>query len=281
MSVSPRLIKHFCKLRIFSLFSKPFETKVRSLSKRRFNPGDEVSKQWLERAGTVVRARFRARGLFGIHTFKLSPPGFGTMRRIPLFVILVVFILAVILAAGCSKEVPQTGSLQVTSTPAGLAVQVLVDGNFRGLTPLFLANLSPGSHLVQLQSVGYAEKVDLVTISAGQTMTISADYPPIPTTLPVTTATQPPTEATTEPTVKPTDLPQTPLPLGELYVTSFPSGATIYLDGKGYGVTPNLIENLTPKSYELRLSLVGWKDYRIVISVSSGLRTTEEASLSS
>ncbi|HUK93015.1 MAG TPA: PEGA domain-containing protein, partial [Methanomicrobiales archaeon] len=90
-----------------------------------------------------------------------------------------------------------------------------------------------------------------------------------------------PTEATTEPTVKPTDLPQTPLPLGELYVISFPSGATIYLDGKGYGVTPNLIENLTPKSYELRLSLVGWKDYRIVISVSSGLRTTEEATLSS
>ena len=77
-------------------------------------------------------------------------------------------------------------------------------------------------------------------------------------------------ETTPAPTMKPTGLPETPLPPGALYITSFPSGATIYLDGKGYGVTPNLIQNLTPRSYELRLSLVGWKDYRIVLSVSPG-----------
>jgi hypothetical protein len=80
--------------------------------------------------------------------------------------------------------------------------------------------------------------------------------------------------------VKPTDIPTTPPPPGALYISSFPQGATIYLDGKGYGVTPNLIQNLIPKSYTLRLSLVGWKDYKIVLSVSPGLTTSEVASLS-
>jgi hypothetical protein len=74
-------------------------------------------------------------------------------------------------------------------------------------------------------------------------------------------------------------VPVTPVPPGSLYITSFPSGATIYLDGKGYGVTPRLIPNLTPGSYELRLSLVGWKDYRMVISVSPGLIQREDATL--
>ncbi|MDD1665439.1 MAG: PEGA domain-containing protein [Methanomicrobiales archaeon] len=196
------------------------------------------------------------------------------MRRIPLAVILV----AVLLAAGCTKEAPQTGSLEVTSTPAGLEVQVILDGNFRGVTPLVLANLSAGSHLLQLRSPDYAERVELITVSAGQGMHISADYPPIPTPSPETPTT-PPAPETPTPTVNPTDLPETPLPLGSLYVTSFPKGATIYLDGKGYGITPRLIPNLTPRSYELRLSLVGWEDYRIVISVSPGLPTTEVATL--
>jgi hypothetical protein len=220
----------------------------------------------------VVRNQTR----FGIHTFKLSASGFGTMRRIPLVVILV----AVLLAAGCTKEVPRTGSLEITSTPAGREVQVILDGDFRGVTPLVLTNISAGSHLVQLRSPSYAERTELVTVNAGERMQISADYPPLSTPTP-----PPPTEVTMGPTVtgttvQPTGLPETPVPLGALYVTSFPSGATIYLDGKGYGITPRLIPNLTPGSYELRLSLVGWKDYRIVISISPGLNTTEEATLS-
>jgi len=197
------------------------------------------------------------------------------MRGIPLFVILV----AIALAAGCAKEAPQTGSLDITSTPVGLEVQVILDGNFQGVTPLLLDNLSAGSHLVQLRSSSYAERVELVTIPAGQKMHLAAAYPPIPTPTPVTPIPMPTPEETTAPTVKPTDLPETAIPQGALYITSFPRGATIYLDGKGYGVTPKLIPNLTPKSYALRLSLAGWKDYRIVLSVSPGLTTTEEAVL--
>jgi hypothetical protein len=188
-------------------------------------------------------------------------------------------LVAVLLAAGCTEEAPRTGSLEITSTPAGLEVQVILDGNFRGVTPLVLSNLSAGSHLVQLRSSGYAERVELVTLNAGEQMRIAADYPPIPTGTPVTPTL--PTPDIPTPTVTPTMIPTTPLPPGALYVTSFPTGATIYLDGRGYGITPRLIQNLTPKSYELRLSLVGWKDYRIVVSVSPGLTTIEEATLRS
>ncbi|MDD1662692.1 MAG: PEGA domain-containing protein [Methanomicrobiales archaeon] len=189
------------------------------------------------------------------------------MRRILLAVILV----AALLAAGCTKEIPRTGSLEITSTPADLEVQVVLDGNYRGNTPILITNLSAGSHLLQLRSPAYQDKVELVTITAGQKMTITADYPPNPTPTTPAPVPLPTPEPTTLPTTNPTDVPETPVPLGSIYVDSFPRGANILLDGKGYGVTPRLIQNLTPGSYELRLSLVGWKDYRLSVSVSPGL----------
>jgi len=201
------------------------------------------------------------------------------MRRIPHAAILTAAILVVILlAAGCTKETPQTGSLEINSTPAGLVVQVILDGNYQGVTPIILTNLSASPHLLQLSSTGYADRVSTITISAGQMMQVSAAYPPLPTPTP-TIVTPTLTETPTPPTVTPTTLPETPLPPGSLYVTSFPSGATIYLNGIGYGVTPNLIQDLTPGSYELRISLVGWKDYMIVLSVSPGQTTTEAVTL--
>ena len=61
------------------------------------------------------------------------------------------------------------GSLRVSSTPAG--AQVLVDGKPRGVTPLTLADLSPGRHEVALQSdVGTVRRT--VTVAANQTVTI-------------------------------------------------------------------------------------------------------------
>ena len=107
------------------------------------------------------------------------------MRRIPHAAILIAAILvAILLAAGCMKEAPQTGSLEVTSTPAGLEVQVTLDGNYQGVTPIVLTNLSAGSHVLQIHSSDYIDQVKIITISAGQRMQVSAAYPPIPTPAP-------------------------------------------------------------------------------------------------
>jgi hypothetical protein len=199
------------------------------------------------------------------------------MRWIPLAVILLAVILP--FSAGCTRETPQTGSLEVTSTPTGLEVQVILDGDYRGVTPLVLTNLPAGNHSLHLVSPGYSDRGELVTVKAGERVVVSADYPPLPTPTTVTPTPPPTAETTITPTTG--TLPATPLPPGALYVTSFPSGATIYLDGRGYGVTPRLIPNLTPGSYELRLSLTGWDDYRIVISVSPGLIEREDVTLRS
>ena len=96
------------------------------------------------------------------------------MRRILLAVILV----AALLAAGCTKEAPQTGSLEITSTPAGIAADVVLDGNYQGVTPLLLSNLSAGSHLLQLRLKGYQDSVQVVTIPAGERIHISAAAAP-------------------------------------------------------------------------------------------------------
>jgi hypothetical protein len=58
-----------------------------------------------------------------------------------------------------------TGTLRVSSTPAG--ARVLVDGKARGVTPLTLADVSPGSHEVALQSdAGTVTRTVTVTANA-------------------------------------------------------------------------------------------------------------------
>jgi hypothetical protein len=61
------------------------------------------------------------------------------------------------------------GTLSVTSTPPG--AQVLVDGKPRGVTPLQLADLSPGRHDVALTSDA-GEVRRTITVAAGKTVTL-------------------------------------------------------------------------------------------------------------
>jgi len=64
-----------------------------------------------------------------------------------------------------ASAAPIFGELVVNSTPAGAQVQV--DGRGAGLTPLSLASLSPGQHLVVLSKPGYAvESRSVVVYSA-------------------------------------------------------------------------------------------------------------------
>lgn len=66
--------------------------------------------------------------------------------------------------------VQSTGSLDVQSDPAG--ARVLIDGSFRGVTPLTIAGLRPGSHLVLLEAdKGSIQKT--VAIVAGRTVRVS------------------------------------------------------------------------------------------------------------
>ena len=65
-----------------------------------------------------------------------------------------------------------TGSIQVNSTPTG--AQVFLDGSDTGeLTNCTLTDVSPGSHTVMLVMEGYEDEQTSVSVTAGQTATVS------------------------------------------------------------------------------------------------------------
>jgi len=100
--------------------------------------------------------------------------------------------------AGTAAPPAGTGSFTVTTTPAGAAVYI--DGDFRGLSPLVVSGLSPGSHTVVLKLEGYQDLSAPVTITAGVMNEFSTGLTPLATAVtavPATTAaTVPPATAT-------------------------------------------------------------------------------------
>ena len=61
---------------------------------------------------------------------------------------------------------------------------------------------------------------------------------------------------------------------GSVKVSSTPSGATIWLDGKNtQKTTPDILENLTPGKHNVKMALDGYEDYTGSITVTSDKRT--------
>ncbi len=79
-----------------------------------------------------------------------------------------------------------SGTLAITSVPSG--AQIMVDNLFRGLSPLTLTDLSPGSHTIVLQSAGYMQYPQQVDVVAGTQMTMNAVLEPVPTPAPTKAA---------------------------------------------------------------------------------------------
>ncbi|MEN6611802.1 MAG: PEGA domain-containing protein [Methanoregulaceae archaeon] len=59
-----------------------------------------------------------------------------------------------------------TGQISVSSEPAG--AEMYLDNTFRGITPLTLSGIAPGSHTVLLTMSGYTDSSITVNIAAGQ-----------------------------------------------------------------------------------------------------------------
>ncbi len=74
--------------------------------------------------------------------------------------------------------VPDTGSLAITSVPAGSSV--LVDGKNIGITPVTAENLTRGNHTVAVSLDGYMPLQQIVTVVPGQTLPVNIGLFPIP-----------------------------------------------------------------------------------------------------
>jgi hypothetical protein len=137
------------------------------------------------------------------------------------------------------------GSLSVTSNPSGAIVYL--HGTFRGVTPVTLSGVTAGSHQIRLIRTGYRDYSKTVTVVGGKrsslpvTLTSSSSRTTVPITAPI------PHTPTATPTATPTQAPYADW-LGSLYVTSEPSGASVYLDNFYKGITPEYINHIPPRS---------------------------------
>lgn len=77
-----------------------------------------------------------------------------------------------------------SGMLSISSTPTGS--QVYVDSVSKGVTPITLANIAPGSHLVEIKSPGYLTFSLQVTVNAGETTSLSPNLVKSPLSVPLT-----------------------------------------------------------------------------------------------
>ncbi len=127
-------------------------------------------------------------------------------------------------------------SLVVTSTPPGATVTL--DGVAKGVTPLTVAGLKPRNYTLVVSLKGYAGVSRTVDLSDATQSTQDFSL----------------TQA-----------------FGKLSITSTPTGAKIFMDGKPYGVTPLKIDSFPVGDYVLTLKLDGNSDITDTLSVKEGI----------
>jgi len=118
------------------------------------------------------------------------------------------------------------GAIRVITRPAG--ADVSLDNKPMGKTPITIPNLSPGEYQLAITKDGYNNLVKKIIVNAGETKEINE-------ILAVLT--------------------------GEADITSNPSGANLWLDGKYLGKTPKQLPALTIGKHQIKLTLVNYKDY--------------------
>ena len=204
---------------------------------------------------------------------------------------------------------PAFGSVTVTSTPSGALV--FLDEKQVGQTPLTLDRIASGSHSLRLQAPQYAVERRNVSVADGQTanvaVTLAARFAEITVQAPqgavVTvdgdrkgsgTLSWRQSEGLCDIVVsmaghrdarrqlevvagRAQTVQLTPQPIyGSASVDSDLMDAEIWIDGKQYGVTPNVVERLLVGSHTLVLKKSGYADLQQQFSMEEG----KEASLS-
>jgi hypothetical protein len=159
---------------------------------------------------------------------------------------------------------------------------VMVNGEWRGRTPLTLSGLKFGSYNVRIVQPGFATAREDVTLSAAEpTRSMSVRLQRGVGAEPSTTArgAEPSTTArgaepsTTGRSAGPSAL------VGSIYVDSRPRGARVVLDGKPVGTTPARIPDVPIGSHVVRLELPDHRLWSVSTRVAAGKETPVTGSL--
>jgi hypothetical protein len=133
--------------------------------------------------------------------------------------VLLAIVTAGVFAIKSYARVPPTGELAVNSNPDG--VEVFIDGKKKGTTPITLV-LPTGDHKLEL-TLGDQTRAIPVKISTGGHV---AQF---------------------------VELPKVASGVGQLSIRTDPAGATVTVDGQRRGVSPLVVEGLTPGEHTVGL----------------------------
>lgn len=73
-----------------------------------------------------------------------------------------------------------TGSITIQSSPSG--ADAYVDNVYKGITPLTVTDVSPGSRVVTLELIGYTKGQYTIQVDAGQSVQVFGTLTPVPVT---------------------------------------------------------------------------------------------------
>ena len=144
------------------------------------------------------------------------------------------------------QPVETAGSIRVTSSPSGSAIYL--NGNYRGVAPLTITDLSPGTYSVEADHSGYQSDVSTVTVRAGQQSNVQFTLTPVQQ-------------------------------YGSVKVTSSPSGAYVYMDGVYKGRTPLTLTSVSAAKHNIELDLSDYYDWESSVTVSPGVTSYVNARL--
>ena len=200
---------------------------------------------------------------------------------------------------------PAFGYLNISSTPEQGA-NVWVDGDLLGVTPIKSDKLASGSHTVRVMKDMYKMKEQSFTVTDGQITNATLNMPANFVNVTINTDSQSDIYVDEEykgkgrwtgrlsdgehifearktghkQSRKSLDLVMgenktitldAPTPInGTIDIDSSPMGATIYIDGKHYGETPNYISDILIGEHELKLTKQGCAEIKKTIVIKEG-----------
>ena len=152
-----------------------------------------------------------------------------------------------IVSVELESQPPPPGSAAITSEPLGATV--LVDGEPRGVTPLELADLTPGAHMLDLSLEGFVSEQRVVTIESGVRAELAVPL------------------ARGEP--RP----------GRIVVRASREDAFVVVDGLSRGRAPISLEHVRPGRHAVRLVAEGTEPFESECVITYGETCTIDATL--
>ncbi|MBP1929490.1 hypothetical protein J2741_002037 [Methanolinea mesophila] len=155
------------------------------------------------------------------------------------YIILVLFLCILITGA---TALPSEGTLYVASSPTGATI--LINGAEQGVTNQFVTNITAGMQNLTLVKEGYQPYTTVVNVPAGGVKVLA----------PITLTKGEPSPGVT----------------GTLYVSTYPSGATILINGTDHGMTDKFVTDAPAGDQNLTLVKEGYLPYSTTVTVPAG-----------